>query len=155
MLGGEASNSPPFFFEGGVMPGEIVASNALLKNRSEIVRTYFDSAHSLRLYANDLHPLPKDASAAFVEASFPGYARISMAGKWKPVLKLEDGSYHFSSLDCTFTPTGPSNEYAYGWYLFGPLGTVLSCRLPFPALMTIGSPLTVRADVITWAASIL
>jgi len=137
------------------MAGEIVAANALLKDRSELMRTYFDSGHSLRLFANDLVPTPQDPTAAFVESSFPGYARISMAGKWRDVFKLEDGAYHFSSFDCTFTPTGPSNEYAYGWYLFGPLGVALSCRLPFRQLMTVGSPLTVRAEVITWAAAIL
>jgi hypothetical protein len=141
--------------EGEVMAGEIVASNALLKDRATNLRTLFDSGHSLRLYKNDLHPKPEISSATYVEASFDGYARINMAGKWRAVAKGQDGMFHFSSLDCQFTATGTEAEVIHGWMLFGPLGVVLACRLPFPVSMVIPKVLTVRCDVLVWDAATL
>ena len=144
------------FQEGGcLMAGEIVASNDLVRERAEKLRELFNSNHTLRLFQNDFTPLPKHTAAAFVEASFPGYVRQAMYSKWKPVFKVEDGEWQFSSLDIAFTPTGPSVELAYGWFLFGDSKVKLSCRLPFPALMTIGQSVVVRVDCITWAAVIL
>jgi len=137
------------------MAGEIVAHNAFLNERAINLRTFFDSGHALRLFSNDFKPGPKEAIDAFAECTFPGYARVNMATKWKAVFKVIDGEFQFSSQDITFTPTGASNENAYGWYLVGDGKVKLSCRLPFPALMTIGRPLTVRLDVIVWAAVIL
>jgi len=137
------------------MAGEIIASNLLLKDRAANLRTFFDSSHSVRLFQTDLHPSPADTIESFVESGFPGYARINLAGKWKAVQKVEDGQYMFKSLDLTFTPTGASNEQAFGWYVVGADVVKISCRLPFPWLMTVGSPLTIRIDCILWAAAIL
>jgi hypothetical protein len=137
------------------MPGEIVASNALLKDRAEVIRTFFNSNHSLRLFVNDVKPVPGFVLASLTEATFPGYARVNMAAKWKPVWKVIDGEYQFSSFDVTFTATGASSEIVYGWMLVGGSTLKLSCRLPFGKLMTTGQSLTVRIDCITWAASIL
>lgn len=137
------------------MAGEIIASNLLLKERSESLRALLDAGHSVRLFQTDLTPTPEDTIATFVESGFPGYARINLAGKWKPVFKVETGQYMFSSLDLTFTPTAASNEKAFGWYVVGSDVVKLSCRLPFPQLMTVGSPLTIRIDCTTWAAAIL
>jgi len=137
------------------MAGEIIASNLLLKDRAENLRTFFNSAHSVRLFKTDLTPSPADTIVSFVESGFPGYARINLAGKWNQVKKVEDGQYMFSSIDLTFTPTAASNEQAWGWYVVGADVVKISCRLPFPILMTVGSPLTIRIDCIVWAAAIL
>lgn len=137
------------------MAGEIVAHNDFLRERAEKLRTFFNSDHALRLFSNDFHPAPEDTITAFAESSFPGYARVNMAGKWKPLFKVEDGKWMFSSLDIAFIPTGPSNEFAFGWYLVGDGKVKLSCRLPFGQLMTIGNTVRVRCDVITWAATLL
>jgi len=137
------------------MIGEIIASNDLLKERAESLRLLFDAGHSLRLFENDFEPLVSSVIGAFAEASYPGYARVNMAGQWRAVFKVIDGEWQFSSNDVTFTSTGPSNVSVFGWFLVGSNKVKLSCRLPFPVLMTTGKSLTVRADVLTWATAIL
>jgi len=141
--------------EGLDMAGEIVAANAFLSERANTLKTFFNSNHSLRLFTNDVNPKPAMALSAFSEATFPGYARVNMAGKWKAVFKVIDGEYQFSSLDVTFAATGASNETVYGWMLVGGSTLKLSCKLPFGKLMTVGQVVTIRIDCITWAASIL
>lgn len=137
------------------MAGEIVASNDLLKERADKMRELFNNGHALRLFQNDLVPLPKHKIGDFIESAYPGYARVNMAGKWKAVFKVEDGQFQFSSNDVVFAATGASVEKAFGWYLVGDGKVKLSCRLPFPNVMTLGAPVTVRIDCIVWAASIL
>jgi len=137
------------------MIGEIIASNDLLKERAESLRLLFDAGHSLRLFENDFEPLVSSVIGAFSEATYVGYARVNMAGKWKAVFKVIDGEWQFSSLDITYTATGPSNVSVFGWYLVGDGKVKISCRLPFPVLMTTGKSVTVRADVLTWATAIL
>lgn len=137
------------------MAGEIVASNDLLLERAQDLRTLFDGGHALRLFQNDIEPLPKHKIGDFIESSYPGYARVNMAGKWKAVFKVIDGQYQFSSDEVTFLATAASNEVAHGWYLVGDGKVKLSCRLPFPNTMTLGAPVTVRIDCIVWAAVIL
>ncbi len=137
------------------MAGELIASNALLKDRATLLRTYFDAGHSLRLFNNDLHPKPEFSTATYVEAGFTGYARVSMVGKWNLVAKGQDGMYHFKSKDCSFTSTDTQGEFVYGWFLVGPLGVVLACRLPFPVLMQTPQVLAVNCDVMVWDAATL
>lgn len=137
------------------MPGEIVASNELLKERSEDMRTLFDSAHALRLFTNDFKPTPASKIGDFAEATFPGYAAVAMAGKWKPVFKVIDGEYQFSSKEVTWQATAANQQLIFGWYLTGSGKVKLSCRLPFGHSMNYPQRLTVRVDCQTWAASIL
>ena len=137
------------------MIGEIIASNDLLKERAESLRRLFDAGHSLRLFENDFEPLVSTVIADFAEASYVGYARVDMAGKWRAVFKVKDGEWQFSSNDVTYTATGPSNVSVFGWFLVGSGKVKLSCRLPFPVLMSTGASVTVRADVLIWATAIL
>jgi len=137
------------------MAGEIVASNDLLKERSEKMRELFDSNHSLRLFQNDFAPHPKHVAGDFIEAGFAGYARINMSGKWKLVFKVIDGEWQYSSVDVFFTATTGADETIFGWYLVGSGKVKLSCRLPFGKRMTMGEALQIRLDCQTWAASIL
>jgi len=137
------------------MAGEIVASNDLLKERSEKMRTLFDSNHALRLFRNDFQPTPKHAVGNFSEATFAGYARINMGGKWHLVFKVIDGEWQFSSDDVFFTATAGANETVFGWYLVGDGKVKLSARLPFGKLMNVGQTLQLRLDCETWATSIL
>jgi len=137
------------------MLGEIVASNDLLSERANELRDAFDLGHALRLFQNDIEPVPKMKIVDFMESSYPGYARISMVGKWRPVFKVIDGQYQFSSFEITFGADAASVEVAHGWYLVGNGKVKLSCRLPFPNVMTLGGNVTVRIDCVLWAAVIL
>lgn len=137
------------------MAGEIIAHNDCLKERSEKTRVDFQSATTLRLFSNDFHPAVTDTIGAFAESSYPGYARKNMVDQWRDVFKVEDGKWMFQSKDIAFVSTGASNENAHGWYLVRNGKVQLSCRLPFPVLMTIGNAVTVRVDCITWAAILL
>jgi hypothetical protein len=137
------------------MAGEIVASNVLLKDRAENLRTLFSSGHSLRLYQNDLKPTPADTLVRFIEASYVGYERVNMDEQWKAVLKIIDGQYQFSSKDQLYLGGGSPTAPVYGWYLVGENKVKLSCRLPFPVFLGSGKRLTVRVDVIVWDAGTL
>jgi hypothetical protein len=137
------------------MAGEIVASNALLLDRANDLRSLLDTSHAIWLFKNDFRPTPKHILTDFVESSFPGYTRQALAGEWNPVFKVIDGEYQFSSHDFSWFPTGPTNELCYGWYVTDGIDVKLSSRLPFPMLMTVGASLTIRIDVQNWALSLL
>lgn len=137
------------------MAGEIVASNKFIEERANDWRTLFNSTHSLWLWQSQNVPKPADTLADYLECSFPGYARISLGGKWKPVLKVKDGEFGFSSFDLKFVATGPSNEFAVGWLIQAAGVLKIACRLPFPVLMTVGQSVTIRADCQTWALAIV
>jgi len=137
------------------MAGEIYASNDLLKDRAENLRTLFNSGHALRLYANQAKLSPAIALNSFAEASYPGYTSKNLDGTWLPVSKVKDGQYQFSSPDWTFVASGPSTLLVYGWYITAAGKVKLACALPFPVVVTLNQPLTVRCDVAVWALAIV
>jgi len=138
-----------------MMATTIIAHNDLVKDRAEVLVNFLRVDTSLRLFANDFQPDIADTLAAFDECGFPGYARKNMAAQWDPVFKVVDGQYQFQSKLLVFQSTGPSNEKAYGWFIVASGKVRLSCRLAGPTLMTTGKTLTVRADVSTWASTLL
>lgn len=137
------------------MAGDIVASNALLKQRAESLRAILNADHAVWLFQNNFRPGPQHIFTDFIESTFPGYARKTLVGEWKDVLKIKDGEYGFTSFDLTFTPTAASAEDCFGWYITDGVAVKLSARLPFPYRMTLGNPLTIRIDVNVWATSVL
>jgi hypothetical protein len=67
----------------------------------------------LRLYKNNITPSDTDTAATYTEATFPGYAAITLAGaSWGAAAA---GSISFAQQ--TFTCSGVATDDIYGYYL--------------------------------------
>lgn len=137
------------------MPGEIVASNALLRKRSETFRTYLNSGMSLRLFANQFTPTPADKLASFVESGFPGYLRVNLDNQFQAPAKVKDGLYETKTLTQSFTCTGATNQVAWGWFITDGVDVLLSRPFIVGVEMAPGKSVELIIKVQTWAASML
>ena len=69
---------------------------------------------SLRLFKNNITPSDTDTAGTFTEATFPGYAAITLTGAtWSAAAA---GSIAYSAQQ-TFTCTGASTDDIYGYYI--------------------------------------
>jgi hypothetical protein len=76
----------------------------------------------LRLYKNNITPSDTDTTATFTEATFPGYASITLTGaSWNAA---SAGSISFSAQQ-TFTCTGVATDDIYGYYINQVTSTIL------------------------------
>lgn len=98
--------------------------------------TYLETLE-VRLYINDYTPAQDTTPAAFTEASFPGYARVSLSGKFgSPGVSSHKASSSSSTL--TFTQTSDSSvQTVYGWCVISGdgSGVVMASRAESPVPM--------------------
>jgi hypothetical protein len=68
----------------------------------------------LRLYKNNITPSDTDTAATYTEATFPGYAAITLPGaSWNAAVP---GSITYSAQQ-TFTCSGVATDDIYGYYI--------------------------------------
>ena len=68
----------------------------------------------LRLYRNNITPSDTDVAGTYTEASFPGYAAITLTGaSWNAA---SGGSIAYGAQQ-TFTCSGTSTDDIYGYYV--------------------------------------
>ena len=68
----------------------------------------------LRLYRNNITPSDTDVAGTYTEASFPGYAAITLTGaSW---IAASGGSIAYGAQQ-TFTCSGTSTDDIYGYYV--------------------------------------
>jgi hypothetical protein len=68
----------------------------------------------LRLYRNNITPSDTDVAGTYTEASFPGYAAITLTGaSWNAA---SGGSIAYGAQQ-TFTCSGASTDDIYGYYV--------------------------------------
>lgn len=76
----------------------------------------------LRLYKNNITPADSDTAATYTEATFPGYAAITLTGaSWNAAAA---GSIAYSAQQ-TFTCSGVSTDDIYGYYITQAVSGVL------------------------------
>lgn len=76
----------------------------------------------LRLFKNNITPSDTDTTATYTEATFPGYASISLTpASWNAAAA---GSIAYSAQQ-TFTCSGVATDDIYGYYLTQTTSTVL------------------------------
>jgi hypothetical protein len=76
----------------------------------------------LRLYQNNITPSDTDTTATFTEATFTGYAAITLTGAtWSAAAA---GAIAYSAQQ-TFTCSGASSNSIYGYYVTQATSTVL------------------------------
>jgi hypothetical protein len=69
---------------------------------------------SLRLYKNNITPSDTDTAATYTEATFPGYAAITLTGaSWG----APSGGTITYGAQQTFTCSGTSTDDVYGYYV--------------------------------------
>ena len=69
---------------------------------------------SLRLYKNNITPSDTDVAGTYTEATFPGYAAITLTGaSWNAAAA---GTIAYSAQQ-TFTCSGTSTDDIYGYYV--------------------------------------
>lgn len=136
------------------MHGDIVASNFILEDRANALRSFLSSDTSLRIFVNDFQPLPTDPIGNFVEAFFAGYARINMNAQWQIVRKQADGNYVIVSNAQNFVGGVGASQTVYGWFIVKGGKVLFSARLPVPQTMVNGTRLQVKISLNTAAASL-
>jgi hypothetical protein len=68
----------------------------------------------LRLYKNNITPADSDTAGTYTEATFPGYAAITLTGaSWNAAAS---GSISYSAQQ-TFTCSGTATDDIYGYYI--------------------------------------
>lgn len=84
---------------------------------SETLRTHNLMNLTLHLFVNDITPMPDSVTTDFVEASFPGYAPISLSS-WGAVTKDSDDVYSADHPAVSFTLSSSSGgQNIYGWFM--------------------------------------
>lgn len=142
--------SPSFRARGSAMATPLY-SNPLLLARSTSLQTLLNSGHTLRLFVNNFIPTPSTPLSSFTEASFPGYAGISLAGQFAGPTLVQDGQYMLTTPVLTFACTGLPGQTIYGWYVDD--GTnMVACQLlttPFPITQGGTYPVLLRPQEIS------
>lgn len=110
---------------------QIVAGNARILSQLNNARDLLNAGCSFRLFSNPVTLNPGTLLSHFVECAFPGYSRLTTAGKFPTPIKLIDGLYQSTSAPFTLTVTADSPEFVYGWSIS--LGDDLFYAAFFPA----------------------
>lgn len=136
------------------MAGQVVASNAEVRERALSLRQRVNAGHVLRLFTNDVTPLPALLLSDYIEAGFPGYVRVDLARKFSPAVKVIDGKFQFDTPELTFTCSGATSETVFGWLIVWDEKLMFSLRLNTPVIMAPGVSVAGVIQLQEWALSI-
>jgi len=134
---------------------QIVASNAFLNDRAGALRTLLNSSHTLRIFKNNFTPTPANVLADFTEATYTGYAGVSLAGDFAAQTKIQDGEYQTQSTSHTFGPNSGTAQTVYGWYIDDGTNVKLSFKFDNPITVDATTTFSVQVNAQDWAKSIL
>jgi hypothetical protein len=137
------------------MQPQLVNDNVVTALQAMLAATgLFDDATgvSMALFVNNIVPTPQTALGDLTEATFAGYAELTLLKTWS--VGGVGGGQPTAVLDqpTVFTSSGPTSpaQTVYGWYLILP-GTpnklLVACRLDTPFLVadaTVVIPITVQ-----------
>lgn len=126
------------------------ACNPLLLNRATSLRSLLNSGHQLCLFKNIALLSPATALGDLIEATFTGYARVNLAGKFNAPAFVKDGEYQLTMTAVNFTCTGGLAQDVYGWFIFGSLGLVLCGSITPNWTFTNGVTRTLQIFPQTW-----
>lgn len=127
-----------------------VASNYFLNARATTLQTLLNSGQTLRLFANNITPTPATALSAFTEASYSGYAGISLASVFGSPTKIIDGEYQIQSTNLVFNGPATGSQVVYGWYVSDGTGVQFSGLFSSPITMDSTVTLTLQLSPQTW-----
>lgn len=133
----------------------IVDSNYDLSARTTVMKTTFGTGCHLRIFVNNLTPTPANVIGDFTEASWGGYAAISLSGQWTGPTKIVDGEYEIVTGTYTFTKTSGTDATAYGYYVEDGTGCLFSERFAAPITVVTGTSFTLQVKFDEYAKSIL
>lgn len=131
-----------------------VASNYFLQARATTLQTLLNSSQTLRLFSNNLNPTPANVLTDFTEATYAGYAGVSLNGQFGAPTKVQDGEYQIASGTYTFNGPATGSQTIYGWYISDGTGVNFSGVFPAPITMTSGVSFTLQISPQTWAYSV-
>ena len=137
------------------MPNQLVASNVLLLDRADALRTLLNSGHTLRLFSNDYTPLSQDSLGSFAEATFTGYAAVGLSAAFAAPVKVQDGEYQISTTFYVFTCTGGSTTMCYGAYITAGSDWKFAIRFDTPITVNNGTSFAIQINPQDWAKSII
>lgn len=93
-----------------VLANDIVV--AFLQDKLVRLRTW-----TLRLYVNAVDPAPDSDASDFTEASFPGYAPLTLT-TWEDATLASPGLAETEADNAVFAPTGTgSPQTVFGWFM--------------------------------------
>jgi len=131
------------------MPNIVLANNWLVA-RANDVRLSFASAWYARLFVNSVSPNPDTPLSAFLEATFGGYAPISLAGRFGPPVKIAAGQQQIATSALVWgNVSGPTQE-VFGLYVTQGPNLVLSSALSAPVSVPAGSSYFTQLNFSVW-----
>jgi hypothetical protein len=127
-----------------------VASNYFLSARATTLQTLLNSGQTLRLFQNNFSPTPASVLASFTEASYSGYAGLSLSAAFGAPTKIVDGEYQIASANQTFNGPASGSQVVYGWYVSDGTGVQFSGLFSSPVTMDSTVTLTLVLSPATW-----
>jgi hypothetical protein len=99
--------------------------------------------YSVGLFSNNYTVVDATTFGNLVEATFLGYARVSvLRSSFAPAVIVANVAYLISSVVPTFSCTGGQGETCYGWFMVGASTGTLYCAQNFTTPRTLTSGLS-------------
>jgi len=135
----------------------ICENNYRLNLQAADERTYLNTGKTLRLYTAIASTLsPATVLADLTEATFTGYAGVSLSAAFAAQTKIIDGQYGISTGNLSFACTGGSPQTVIGYYVSDGTGVIFAEQFPAGVVMSNGGPsLLIALTYYQWARFIL
>lgn len=130
----------------------LIAMNVTVDGVLGRIRLDINAGHTLRLFGNNIFPVPEMQFPDFQESSFPGYARWSLDGQFDPTIKVRNGHYAIRSPEHVFTCTAASAHAVFGWWIVKDGLVKFAWR--FPELVSLGPGVEIPVKVTLEALSL-
>lgn len=136
--------------------GNGVSSNFAVLSVLSLWRSQLTIGSTLRLYANDYTPTPLDTWGSFTEASFTGYAAVSLVGLYPTPVAVVPGQWEMSMPSQIFNCSGGAGETVYGCAILdNSLNLWFSFPFAAPIVFAAGQSYAVSVDLNEWSASVI
>lgn len=139
--------------------GGVVASNTTVNaTLIWLITSFLETGYVLKLFKNDITPVPNYNVGDFEQATYGGYANVTLdSSKWGSIFKVVDGEYQSDSIDFSYESTGSPTNTVYGFWVEDEDGNdwVLAGKFPAAVVMAPGAKFVLNISPQTWALSII
>lgn len=127
------------------------ASNYFLSARATTLQAYLNSGMTLRLFTDSgLTPTPATVLSDFTEATWSGYAPISLSSAFGSPAKIIDGEYEIQTGNLSWNGPSTGSQTVYGWYVTDGTGVIFSGAFSSAITMDSTVTLTLQLSPGTW-----
>lgn len=121
------------------MAGAVI-SDYELQLRLGAVRSRWTAGSTLRLFQNNIAPVPATALGAFVQATFDTYVARVLTGTWSAISLVMSGQWQMLTGVYVYASPATTGNTLYGYYIDDGTGVLQSERFPVPIVFNVGAP---------------